>query len=55
MDPEVFDAANAWFAWCVRCRQRNIVLDASIVIFGGGGEAVWLLRVGFVLLRIALG
>ena len=23
------------------------------MIFGGGGEAVWLLRVGFVLLRIA--
>jgi hypothetical protein len=28
-------------------------LDASVVIFGGGGEALWLLQVGFVLLRIA--
>lgn len=28
-------------------------MDASIVIFGGGGEAVWLLVVESVLLRIA--
>lgn len=34
-------------------RQRDIVLDASNVIFGGAGGTMWLLRVGFVLLRIA--